>query len=151
MEAVPRPEQANEPSFLGDLQLDESSFNDYELDLGLENPLTVGGIANNGPLSSELWDTTRRPTKDGEVHDKRKNPGDDESDDDGGSKRREGAEKTVKKPGRKPLTSEPTTVCAPLPRWRPLNLGFRLTMSRRNVRRRTAPRSEHSESERRNI
>ncbi|KAH7384590.1 transcription factor PAP1-domain-containing protein [Pyrenochaeta sp. MPI-SDFR-AT-0127] len=48
----------------------------------------------------------------GDSHEKRKSPGDDDDDDDedeGGGKRREGEDKQAKKPGRKPLTSEPTT------------------------------------------
>jgi AP-1-like transcription factor len=48
---------------------------------------------------------------DGDLHDKRKSIEDDDGDEDGlEPKRREGEEKTAKKPGRKPLTSEPTTV-----------------------------------------
>jgi AP-1-like factor len=47
---------------------------------------------------------------DGELHDKRKSPEDDKDDDENEPKRREGEERTAKKPGRKPLTSEPTTV-----------------------------------------
>jgi AP-1-like factor len=47
---------------------------------------------------------------DGDLHDKRKSIEDDDGDEDGlEPKRREGEEKTAKKPGRKPLTSEPTT------------------------------------------
>lgn len=47
----------------------------------------------------------------GDTHDKRKiNEDDGPAGDDGGGKRREGDDKTAKKPGRKPLTSEPTTV-----------------------------------------
>ena len=47
-----------------------------------------------------------------EQHEKRKNPDEpsDEDDEEGDAKRQEG-EKGAKKPGRKPLTSEPTTVC----------------------------------------
>ncbi|KAL6709016.1 DNA-binding transcription factor yap1 [Coniothyrium glycines] len=46
----------------------------------------------------------------GDPNDKRKSPEDDgEDDDEGGGKRREGEDKQAKKPGRKPLTSEPTT------------------------------------------
>ena len=45
-----------------------------------------------------------------EGHDKRKSPGDDDAETEGGAKRQEGEDKTAKKPGRKPLTSEPTTV-----------------------------------------
>ena len=46
-----------------------------------------------------------------EVHDKRKNPSDVTDDGEGnGNKRREGEEKVAKKPGRKPLISEASTV-----------------------------------------
>lgn len=48
----------------------------------------------------------------GEQHDKRSHPGDEDDDDEleeGDAKRQEG-EKGAKKPGRKPLTNEPTTV-----------------------------------------
>ncbi len=44
------------------------------------------------------------------LHDKRKSFGDRDDDEEGGGKRREGEDKQAKKPGRKPLTSEPTTV-----------------------------------------
>jgi AP-1-like factor len=43
------------------------------------------------------------------LHDKRKSP-DDKEDNENGGKRREGEVKEPKKPGRKPLTSEPTNV-----------------------------------------
>ena len=46
----------------------------------------------------------------GGLHDKRKSVGDRDDDDEGGGKRREGEDKTSKKPGRKPLTNEPTSV-----------------------------------------
>jgi len=47
---------------------------------------------------------------DTETHDKRQHPDDDDDDEeDGGGKRREG-DKGSKKPGRKPLTNEPTSV-----------------------------------------
>lgn len=51
-------------------------------------------------------------SSEGDKPDKRKSPEDAEDDDDeeGDAKRREGDDKTAKKPGRKPLTSEPTTV-----------------------------------------
>ena len=48
----------------------------------------------------------------GELHDKRKSLDGKDDDDEGGGKRREGEDKTAKKPGRKPLTSEPTSVCS---------------------------------------
>ena len=47
----------------------------------------------------------------GPLHDKRKITDEDEDEDEeGDSKRREGDDKQAKKPGRKPLTNEPTTV-----------------------------------------
>lgn len=46
----------------------------------------------------------------GDLHDKRKSMDGKDDDDEGGGKRREGEDKTAKKPGRKPLTSEPTNV-----------------------------------------
>lgn len=47
---------------------------------------------------------------DADAHDKRGHEEIDGEDENGGGKRREGDEKTSKKPGRKPLTSEPTSV-----------------------------------------
>ena len=47
---------------------------------------------------------------DGELHDKRKASMGSEDGEEGASKRQEGDGKTPKKPGRKPLTAEPTTV-----------------------------------------
>ncbi|ETI20399.1 hypothetical protein G647_08434 [Cladophialophora carrionii CBS 160.54] len=44
-----------------------------------------------------------------DLHDKRKSVDGKDEDDEGGGKRREGEDKTAKKPGRKPLTSEPTS------------------------------------------
>lgn len=46
----------------------------------------------------------------GDKADKRKSPDDYDDDEEGDPKRREGDDKMAKKPGRKPLTSEPTTV-----------------------------------------
>lgn len=47
-----------------------------------------------------------------DLHDKRKSPEDDKEDNENAGKRREGEPKEAKKPGRKPLTSEPTNVSA---------------------------------------
>lgn len=47
---------------------------------------------------------------DGDKPDKRKSPEESSPDDEIEAKRREGEPKEAKKPGRKPLTSEPTTV-----------------------------------------
>lgn len=51
------------------------------------------------------------PGEDGlDIHEKRKSPEDGEGSTENDSKRQEGEDKVAKKPGRKPLTSEPTTV-----------------------------------------
>lgn len=69
---------------------------------------------NNGDLFGDL---PNLPTDDGtEHHDKRKKSTDDDDDDEEGSgKRRESDDKAARKPGRKPITGEPTTVssCRP--------------------------------------
>lgn len=43
-------------------------------------------------------------------NEKRSHPDDEEDDDEGSAKRQETGEKVAKKPGRKPLTTEPTSV-----------------------------------------
>jgi AP-1-like factor len=93
----------------------------------------VPGSANSDSVDGET------------VSDKRAHP-DDEDDDESpgnGSKRRESSDKIPKKPGRKPLTSEPTSVCPNSPASRrPAN------MTLRSVRLRTGPLSAPSESAR---
>ncbi|KAL8671153.1 MAG: hypothetical protein Q9168_004330 [Polycauliona sp. 1 TL-2023] len=62
---------------------------------------------NSGDLL--FGDLPPGPDHESDIHDKRKNDHDDD-DEDGQNKRREGNEKNIKKPGRKPLNnSEPTT------------------------------------------
>ncbi|KAF9741131.1 hypothetical protein PMIN03_007625 [Paraphaeosphaeria minitans] len=84
--------------------LDESPFGDYldgDANFDFDN-------ADNGDLMiGELPGDS--PDREGEVLEKRKSPDDDVEDAEGGGKRREGEAKEAKKPGRKPLTSEPTT------------------------------------------
>lgn len=63
-------------------------------------------------MMADIAGSTRSDSLDNDGTDKRSHPGDD---DDGGSpekepKRRESSEKIPKKPGRKPLTSEPSSV-----------------------------------------
>lgn len=81
----------------------------------------------------------------GELHDKRKSIGaDDDEDEEGGGKRREGEDRTAKKPGRKPLTSEPTTVS------RSDSLASKSNLDR-NAKPRTVLPNEHSVNEKKNI
>ncbi|KIX96512.1 uncharacterized protein Z520_07778 [Fonsecaea multimorphosa CBS 102226] len=72
----------------------DADFGDESFDFD-ENSRMIGEIPGE-PATTEL-------------HDKRKSVDGKEDDDEGGGKRREGEDKTAKKPGRKPLTSEPTS------------------------------------------
>ena len=92
---------------LHDMSFDNSPFLDYELDDGNFDWDINGEMV--GALPGNDKEDSGSPEADGEGGDKRKSP-EDENDEDGGGKRREGEDKNSKKPGRKPLTSEPTTV-----------------------------------------
>ena len=82
---------------------DQSPFLDYDLDDG--NPdWDANGDNLFGNLPGAFND------EDGDLHDKRKIAEDGKDGDEKGSKRREGEDKSAKKPGRKPSTGEPTTV-----------------------------------------
>lgn len=72
------------------------------------DPSDLGGqhmFDNMGSNASNKSDST-----DGDKPDKRKSPEEESPEDEVDAKRREGEPKEAKKPGRKPLTSEPTTV-----------------------------------------
>lgn len=84
---------------------EESPFLDYELDDG-----NFDWDNSGDQLFGDLPGT--ESYGDGEHHDKRKASMDDEDEEEGTSKRREGDDKTAKKPGRKPMTGEPTSVCS---------------------------------------
>lgn len=83
---------------------DDSPFLDFDPDVDFDPQGTDDLI---GDLPG--WDNH-------ELGDKRKSIGESEADFDNGKKRRESDDKDKgsKKPGRKPLTSEPTTVCTVL-------------------------------------
>lgn len=92
-----------------DTGFDESPFLDYEnLDDG-NFDWDNSGDQLFGDLPGNEYN------EEGELHDKRKASADEEDEEEGSSKRREGDDKSAKKsgqkPGRKPLTGEPTTVC----------------------------------------
>lgn len=90
---------------LGSIGFDDSPFLDYDLDDGNFE------WDNSGDQMIGNLPGTSGNDEDGELHEKRKGHGEDHDDEDGGGgKRREGEERTAKKPGRKPLTSEPTSV-----------------------------------------
>ena len=98
-------EQVPGSGTLGSMGFDDSPFLDYDLDDGnFEWDNSGDQMIGNLPGMSGN-------DEDGELHEKRKGHGEDHDDEDGGGgKRREGEERTAKKPGRKPLTSEPTSV-----------------------------------------
>ena len=87
---------------LDGLESDTSPLLDYELEDGSFDWDNTGMIGDL-PKTSNGDDT--------EHHDKRKKSIDEDDGDEGTGKRREGEEKgSARKPGRKPLTGEPTTV-----------------------------------------
>jgi hypothetical protein len=94
------PQQSTPANAFSNGAIEESPFLDYadgDTSFDFDNPdddLMIGALPGDTPADSS---------------EKRKSP-DDDDDDEGGGKRREGDDKQAKKPGRKPLTSEPTTV-----------------------------------------
>ncbi|MCJ1436035.1 DNA-binding transcription factor yap1 [Xylographa pallens] len=88
----------------GGIGVDESPFLDYDLDDG-----NFDWDISGDQMIGSLPGTSLDDDEEADLHDKRKISDDDAEDIDGGGKRREGDDKTSKKPGRKPLTSEPTS------------------------------------------
>lgn len=82
--------------------LDKSPFLDYDFD-----ETNIDWDPNGESLFGNLPGTVHED--DGDLHDKRKNHEDEKDGEENINKRREGEDKSAKKPGRKPLT-EPTTV-----------------------------------------
>ncbi|EKG11847.1 Basic-leucine zipper (bZIP) transcription factor [Macrophomina phaseolina MS6] len=102
----------------GNFNLDESPYADFldgdgtfEFDPNDTSDLLIGSLPGDQNQQGQSKSPTQRSADDDtETGDKRKSPADDHDEDgEGGGKRREGEDKTAKKPGRKPLTSEPTT------------------------------------------
>ncbi|KAJ8063174.1 hypothetical protein OCU04_008413 [Sclerotinia nivalis] len=86
---------------------EESPFIDYDYEFEGDDSFNFdfsndsqGQMIGNLPGSSSDGDADN--------HEKRSHP-DDDDEEEGGGKRREGDDKSSKKPGRKPLTSEPTS------------------------------------------
>lgn len=78
-------------------------FGDSSFDFSL-----VGG--DQAQMIGDVPSTDKSESPDADIHDKRSHPDDDDGESGNDSKRRESPEKIPKKPGRKPLTSEPTSV-----------------------------------------
>ncbi|KAA8565823.1 hypothetical protein EYC84_009644 [Monilinia fructicola] len=87
---------------------DESPFIDYDYEFDGDDNFNFDlGNDVQGQMIGNLPGTSS--DGDAENHEKRSHPDDDGDDEEGGGKRREGDDKSSKKPGRKPLTSEPTS------------------------------------------
>jgi AP-1-like factor len=88
---------------------DESPFIDYDYEFDADGSFDYDfSNDSQGQMIGKLPGSSS--DGDNDTHDKRSHPEDDDDEEDGGGKRREGDEKASKKPGRKPLTSEPTSV-----------------------------------------
>ncbi|PVH84130.1 PAP1-domain-containing protein [Cadophora sp. DSE1049] len=89
---------------------EESPFIDYDYEFDGDGSFDYGDF-NNDSQAQMIGNLpgTSSDGGDNENHDKRSHPDDDGEEEEGGGKRREGDEKAAKKPGRKPLTSEPTS------------------------------------------
>lgn len=81
---------------------DDSPFLDFDPDADFDDN---SYDFDNGRMIGDIPDESSTS----DLHDKRKSIDGKDDDDEGGGKRREGEDKTAKKPGRKPLTSEPTS------------------------------------------
>lgn len=88
---------------------EESPFIDYDYEFDADGSYDYD-FANDS--QAQMIGNLPGTSSDGDAenHDKRSHPDDDADEEEGGGKRREGDEKASKKPGRKPLTSEPTSV-----------------------------------------
>ena len=106
------PQQLTRSGVLGTLDYDNTPFldsldGDNSFDLETAD---VDGQAMFGALTGDSDESAEATEK----HSKRKNSADgDDEQEDPDHKRREGDDKVAKKPGRKPITTEPTTVCCP--------------------------------------
>lgn len=88
---------------------EESPFIDYDYEFDADGSFDYD-FANdsNDLMIGKLPGTSS--DGDADTHEKRSHPDDEEDEEEGGGKRRESEGKGSKKPGRKPLTSEPTSV-----------------------------------------
>lgn len=85
----------------------------FDFDLGLDNSASmIGDLPGTSQLNDKSSNNSDKGSSpDNESHDKRSHPDDeDDEDKEGSAKRRESEGKVPKKPGRKPLTNEPSSV-----------------------------------------
>ena len=88
-----------------------SFVSDSSFDFSFEGPNAAKMIGDLPGDSASPESDAHSDSPDYENSDKRSHPDDDDDDEhSGGAKRRESEEKVPKKPGRKPLTTEPSSV-----------------------------------------
>jgi AP-1-like factor len=98
-------------AFISPSEAEYDNFGDYTPELDY---LDDGFDFENADLGGEMIGSLPGAGDSNEdLHEKRKSPDENDPDDGSDAKRQEtqDGEKGAKKPGRKPLTSEPTTVC----------------------------------------
>lgn len=104
----------NSPSQKTDLNaFDTSPFLDYDYDINGDSSFDFSfGDGSNAKMIGDLPGTAGSDKSGSENNEteKRSHPEDENEDDGGDAKRQETGEKVSKKPGRKPLTTEPTSV-----------------------------------------
>ena len=106
--------QTNSLSPLDDSPFQESPLIDYDYDFGDPNS-SLDFSFDDGDQPKMIGDlppgpsTAKSDSADAESPDKRSHP-DDDDEEENGAKRRESEDKVAKKPGRKPLTTEPSSV-----------------------------------------
>lgn len=93
--------------------LQESPYLDqysYE-DLG-DTSFDFSYVDDQAKMIGDIPGTAKSDSTEGDSNEKRGHPDDEDDDEGGDSKRHESGDKMPKKPGRKPLMSEPSSVCA---------------------------------------
>lgn len=147
------PEQQS--AMFNDLQR-SSYLDNYDVDFNADSSLDFDVSNMSNPFPDDGNASAKSDTPEGESPEKRaRDEEEDGSVSPNDAKRRENGEKVPKKPGRKPLTSEPTNVSYTASSWkrtprpgRELFLTIRCCECR-SGRLRTAPPSAHSASARR--
>lgn len=89
-------------------ELDDSPFG-FDLDADVDDKFEFD---SNGQFIDDFAGDVSQIDA-GDLHEKRKSIGDKDDEEEGGGKRRESEGGSGKKPGRKPLTAEPTSVSCP--------------------------------------
>lgn len=135
------------PSFGGAGLQESPCLENYDYDFGDSSFDFSFASADQAQMIGDGPGTSKSDSTENESNEKRGHPDDEEGDDSPGndSKRHEATDKGPKKPGRKPLTSEPTTVSIV---YRP-GLSASNTPNSRSARPRTELRSAPSENARR--